>query len=95
MPATIVPHVLLRYRLTPDYVERRAAWRDEHLALLNDYRRRGAIAMAGALTGPVDEAIIVFAGAELGPAEAFARADPYVRSGLVLEWEVRHWSVVE
>jgi uncharacterized protein YciI len=27
-------------------------------------------------------------------AEDFARADPYVRNGLVTRWRVREWSVV-
>ena len=49
---------------------------------------------AGALTNPVDSAMLVFAGDSPAVAEAFAKADPYVTNGLVKTWKVRGWTTV-
>jgi len=38
--------------------------------------------------------VLLFAGDGAGAAEAFARADPYVRNGLVTAWRVREWVTV-
>ena len=91
---TLAPYVVLRYRLAEGYLARRGAYRAEHLELVGEYRRAGLLALAGALDGPADEALLVFATDDLGVAEAFAARDPYVREGLVVRREVRGWSVV-
>ena len=85
---------LLLYDVVDDYLERRAPLRDEHLAQVRAARERGELVIAGALADPVDGAVLVFRGDDAAPAEAFARADPYVREGLVTGWRVRAWSVV-
>jgi hypothetical protein len=87
-------YVILRYELVDDYLERRAPLRAEHLALAREAVQRGELRLAGALAEPADEALLIFAGADEGVAEAFARADPYVREGLVRRWTVRRWTVV-
>ena len=86
-------HFLLTYTLAPDYMERRGAYREEHLQLLRDAEQRGDLILAGALNPP-DEAVLVFAGEDASAAEALARADPYVTQGLVTDWRVREWVVV-
>jgi uncharacterized protein YciI len=50
--------------------------------------------MAGALSDPADRAVLVFRGEDASVPEAFAQADPYVREGLVREWQVHPWTVV-
>jgi uncharacterized protein YciI len=50
--------------------------------------------LAGAVGAPPDRALLVFRTDELSPVDAFARADPYVRHGLVTQWEVQPWAVV-
>lgn len=87
-------HYLLLYDLAPDYLERRAALRDEHLALAWDAQSRGELVLAGALTDPVDQAVLVFEGDSHEVAERFVAADPYVRGGLVTAWRVRLWTTV-
>jgi uncharacterized protein YciI len=87
-------HYLLLYDLVPDYLERRGALRDEHLALAWQAHERGELVLAGALADPVDRAVLLFRGSSPAPAEAFAAADPYVRRGLVRAWEVRPWTTV-
>jgi uncharacterized protein len=86
-------HLLLEYALVPDYLERRAALREEHLALARAAHQRGELLLAGALPDPFDRALLVWT-APREVVEAFAHADPYVRHGLVSAWTVREWNVV-
>lgn len=85
---------VLRYDLVDDYLERRAALRDEHLGLARAASERNELVLAGALADPVDQALLVFRAPDRSVAEAFARCDPYVVNGLVARWEVRDWTVV-
>jgi uncharacterized protein YciI len=87
-------HYLLLYDVVPDYVERRAPFRAEHLTLARAAHARGELVLGGALADPVDGAVLVFRGDSPAAAEAFARADPYVRNGLVTRWRVRAWNTV-
>jgi uncharacterized protein YciI len=87
-------HYLLFYDVAPDYLERRAALRAEHLALGRAAVDRGELLLGGALADPVDGAVLLFRGESPAAAEAFAAADPYVRHGLVLRWRVRAWTTV-
>jgi uncharacterized protein YciI len=48
-------HYLLIYDVVPDYVERRAPLRAEHLALARAAVERGELVLGGALADPVEE----------------------------------------
>lgn len=87
-------HYLLFYDLSPDYLERRPAFRAEHLALAWQAHERGELVLGGALADPADGAVLLFQGETPEPAERFAKADPYVRNGLVRSWRVRPWTTV-
>ena len=87
-------HYLLFYDVVPDYVERRAAYRAEHLALARAAHARGELVLGGALAEPADGAVLLFRGDSPAAAEAFAAVDPYVRNGLVTRWRVRAWATV-
>ena len=87
-------HYLLFYEAAPDYLERRAEFRSEHLALAWQAHERGELILGGALADPVDGAVLLFQGDTPEAAERFAAADPYVRNGLVARWRVRPWSTV-
>lgn len=87
-------YFVLRYELVDDYLERRAPLRAEHLALARAAVERGELRLGGAFAEPADEALLVFRAADPGVVEAFARADPYVREGLVTRFTVRPWTVV-
>ena len=87
-------HWLLRYDVTDDYLERRVPFRAEHLAHARSAHERGDLLLAGALSDPADGAVLIFRTDTPQPVEAFARADPYVREGIVTAWNVRSWNVV-
>lgn len=85
-------HFLLAYDLAPDYLARRPAFRDAHLALAWSAADRGALLLGGAVGDPVESALLLFTDSEA--AHAFARADPYVANGLVTAWRVLPWTTV-
>lgn len=87
-------HYLLTYELAPDYLERRAAFRDEHLARAWESQQGGELVLAGALDEPADEAILLFNCKSPEPVLLFAATDPYVINGLVKSFQVRQWNTV-
>jgi uncharacterized protein len=87
-------HYLLFYDVVPDYVERRAAFREAHLAHGRAAVARGELVLGGALAKPVDGAVLLFRGPGPEVAETFAATDPYVLNGLVTGWRVREWTTV-
>lgn len=91
MPAM---HWLLLYDYVDDMAERRAPFRDAHLALAREAHEAGSLVAAGALVDPLDGALLVFSGEDGSVAEEFAANDPYVQEGLVTGWRVRQWMVV-
>jgi uncharacterized protein YciI len=86
-------HLVLEYALADDYLERRAALREEHLSLARAAHERGELLLAGALPDPFDRALLVWT-APREVVERFVQEDPYVRQGLVTGWTIRDWSVV-
>jgi uncharacterized protein YciI len=84
----------LVYEVVDDFAARRQPFREEHLRLVGEAHRRGELMLAGALGDPPDGGLLVFRADSAQPAEAFARADPYVVQGIVTRWTVRPWAVV-
>ena len=87
-------HFLMFYDLAADYLERRAQFREAHLAKAWAAHSRGELLLGGAFADPVDGAVLLFAGESPRVAEEFARTDPYVLNGLVTKWRVREWNTV-
>jgi uncharacterized protein YciI len=83
---------VLHYDGADDYVTRRMAHRDAHLALVRETSARGEIVMAGAVNDPPSGAMLVFRQADA--AERFARQDPYVLNGVAKSWRIVPWHVV-
>lgn len=87
-------HFLLFYDVTPDYLTRRAEFRNEHLTLAWQAHSRGELVLAGALADPVDGAILLFKGDTADVVERFVEADPYIKNGLIKKWTIRSWTTV-
>ena len=87
-------YYILFYKTIKNYIEKRAEYRDEHLALAQRASKEGTLIMAGALSDPADGAVLIFKGESPAVAEKFAKNDPYVKNGLITEWKIRPWTVV-
>jgi len=87
-------HYLLLYSFVADYLQRRPAFRDEHLRHAWEAQRHGSLILAGALADPADTGVLLFEADSPAVVEAFARTDPYVANGLVKSWRVREWTTV-
>ncbi len=86
-------HFVLAYDYVPDMAERRKPFRDEHLALIRKFHGEGKLRMAGAFQ-PLEGGLLVFTVDSPAEVEAFVKADPYARNGLVTSWRVREWTLV-
>lgn len=87
-------YFLLFYDVVDEFTDRRAPYRDAHLALARAANERGELLLAGAFAEPADGAALLFKASDQSVAERFAAGDPYVREGLVKRWTVRKWTVV-
>jgi uncharacterized protein YciI len=89
-----MPDYLLFYDYVPDALQRRRGLRREHFALAHESIGRGHLVLGGAFADPVDGAVLYFRCDSKAVVEAFVRADPYVRQGLVTAWKIREWTTV-
>jgi uncharacterized protein YciI len=87
-------HYVLMYEYAPDYLERRAEFRDAHLKLAWSSHARGEFQLGGVLADPVDSALLWFKADTPTIIEEFVKADPYVQNGLVVKWRIRPWMTV-
>ena len=87
-------HYLLLYDYVPDYLQRRQAFRDQHLSHAKAALERGELVLGGAFADPADGAAIIFKADTSDVPTLFAEADPYVLNGLVSSWRVREWTTV-
>lgn len=87
------PHFMLVYDLVPDYLQRRAPLRDEHLVLAWKAADAGELVLGGALEEGSGQAYLLFRGSREA-ALRFAGADPYVKHGLVRAFQVKQWHTV-
>lgn len=88
-----MPYFALTYEVIDDFVNKRTPFRPSHLKEVREAHARGELILAGALGDPAG-ALLIFRAADKTIAENFAKADPYVKAGLVTRWNVRPWTVV-
>jgi uncharacterized protein YciI len=69
-------YYILFYEVIGDHVTRRAPYREEHLRLLNEAHERGELVMAGALSEPVDGAVLIFCADDATVPRRFAQLRP-------------------
>jgi uncharacterized protein YciI len=88
-------HYLLFYEKVPDYAEREPPLQADHRAHVLAAVARGDLVLGGPLEDPIDGAnVLLFQAGSPATAESFAKADPYVREGVVRRWHVRPWRTV-
>jgi uncharacterized protein YciI len=89
-----VLHHVLFYDYVENAVERRAPFREAHLAFAREWKDAGRIVMAGALGTPPTGGLFVFLVDDPADIDAFVQADPYVVNGIVTAHRVQPWTVV-
>jgi uncharacterized protein YciI len=77
-------YYMLLYEVANDFINRRAAFREEHLGMARKAKERGELFIAGALSYPVDGAALVFRTEDRAVPERFAENDP-LRQGRTRE----------
>lgn len=87
-------YYILFYDLNDNYLEDRGQYRAEHLEMAKEAAEKGELVLGGALDAPADQAILIFRANDEKMIRNFAENDPYVKNGLVKNWEVRKWNVV-
>ncbi len=87
-------HYILFYKTVKDFIEKRAPFREAHLNKINKAHEDGILIMAGALDDPTDEAMLVFKCDNEAIVIDFAKNDPYVKNGVILDWQISQWNVV-
>lgn len=87
-------HYLLFYDVVANYAEARAPYRSAHIKMARAAAARGELVLGGGLANPVDGSVLLFKADSPAVPEAFAKADPYVTSGVVTNWRVREWTTV-
>jgi uncharacterized protein YciI len=78
----------------PDAVQRRATYRDAHLAYARSLQAAGTLVAAGAFADPVDGALLVYRAESREAVERIVAEDPYAKAGLWPEVTIREWTVV-
>jgi len=87
----VVQHWLLHYTYVDGVLDKRVPHRAKHLQLASKFKKEGKLIMGGAL-GDLSGATVVFRNKE--DALEFANSDPYVKNGIVTQFDVKEWSVV-
>ncbi len=84
---------MLTFDYVPEMPERRQPYRADHLARLEKARDSGMLVMAGAVTDPVDGALLLVRADSPGDVLAWAADDPYASAGLIRGVTVRELAV--
>lgn len=86
-------YYILQYTLCSDYLDRRKSFRASHFDYLTPYHDSGQLMLGGAYDDPTNGAMLLFKVGDTGIIEDFAKNDPYVRGGVVINWEIRKWNI--
>ncbi|HKC59881.1 MAG TPA: YciI family protein [Myxococcales bacterium] len=84
---------VLLYEAADDFLAKVPAHIDAHRALWRQFHGQGTLLMVGPFTDqPAGGAMGIFT--TRPAAEAFVKADPFVRQGVVARWTIREWKEV-
>jgi hypothetical protein len=93
LPAT---QYLLRYEYVPDVLEKRAPYREGHLALAKEMIAAGKC-LSGGPTGEVGMEVpkgALFIFMDAAAAAEYVSKDPYVSGGVVTGHTIEEWNIV-
>jgi uncharacterized protein YciI len=85
--------LVITYNFVPNFFQKRAQFRSEHLNHLANYQKNGLIAAGGAFSGLPERGIILFRGS-FEKAREFVSSDPFYFNKLVTDCRIDEWTVV-
>jgi uncharacterized protein YciI len=85
---------LLQYKYVEGMLEKRAPYRESHLALIAAARETGNLFVAGAYGDPLVGAAFGFKGLSKSEVEDWSDRDPYWAGGLVVDRTIEPWHLV-
>ena len=74
--------------------EKRAPYREAHLAHLRELHEKGTLVLGGALLDPMDAGLLILRAAAREDIEAILASDAYAQNGIWTKIVVREWNVV-
>jgi uncharacterized protein YciI len=74
--------------------EKRAPFREAHLANLRDLHAKGTLLIGGALVNPLDAGLLIIRAESPEEIEKLLSTDPYQVNGIWKRIECREWNVV-
>lgn len=77
-----------------DVAEKRAPYREAHLAHLRGLHEKGTVLLGGALVDPMDAGLLIVRAESKEEVEKLIAEDAYARNGIWTKIEVREWNVV-
>jgi len=83
-------YYILTYKYIQDTFYKRIPFRDQHQKLIQDIQQNNTKVIAGNYF-PLDGAVILFESENEKVAEEFVKSDPYVKNGLVSEYDVKEY----
>ncbi len=93
--ATITPKLyILQYEYVENVLEKRAPYREAHLALFGKQVQNGNVIIGGAIDHPPTGAVTVFRNLMPNDIEQFVQQDPYVINGLVTKYTIKPYIAV-
>lgn len=86
-----MPKYVLFYESADDVRTKAPPVFPAHVARWKEFQNRGTLLMIGTFTNAQEEgSMAIFTTREA--AEAFAKSDPFVLSGVVRRWSIREWN---
>jgi uncharacterized protein len=85
---------ILQYRYVEDVLEKRAPYRESHLARIQAAKEAGNVFVAGAFGDPPIGGVLGFKGLSESEIEEWSDQDPYWVGELVLERSIYPWKLV-
>ncbi len=93
--ASVTPKLyILQYDYVENALEKRAPYREAHLAVFEKQAQNGNMILGGAINHPPTGAVIVFRNLTVDDIEQFVQQDPYVINGIVTKYTIQPYIAV-
>ncbi len=93
--ATVTPKLyILQYDYVDNVLEKRAPYREAHLAVFGKQVQSGNVILGGAIDHPPTGAIMIFRNLTPDDIEQVVQQDPYVANGIVTKYTIKPYIAV-